>query len=221
MWDPDANKEIGGEKAMQWKNLASLCLMVLGLSMTRWAMPLKQDNPANHDPDSQTNSLSLTLSTDKQTYVIDEPIQFTLALRNTGSNGLWVGKVIDFADIPGAFVMSVTDGQGRPMRGDFTYFAGSLGDFSHEDLFQWIRETRLVLGPGSFLGRTAKLQDFRYDMGTAGKYKLQVSYTDIGYKEIHEEGASNKKIQEAKKAALFPLWSGTVKSPEVWIEVVR
>ncbi len=202
---------------MQRRNLASVALLALGLTVTGSTIATREDNVAKGDPES--GSLSLTLSTNKQTYRPDEAIQFTLMLRNAGSNGIWVGNTIGFADVPGAFVMKVTDAQGKALRGDMAYVAGVLGDFRHEDLFDWIRRKRLVLCPGCFLGMTAKLQDYRYDLSHSGKYILQVSYSDIGYKEIQEEGASINKIKKAKQQAVFPLWSGSIKSAEVWIEV--
>jgi len=184
-------------------------------------VPLGHETVAQNDGNPDTDSLSLTLSTDKQTYNLSEPIQFTVALSNASSNGIWVGNTLVFADVPGSFVMTVTDAQGKPIHGDMVFVAGVGPDFRHADLYTWIRQTRLVLCPGCFLGMTAKLQDYKYDLTAPGKYRLQISYSDIGYKEIQEEGASANKVKKAKQQAIFPLWSGSIKSSEVWIEVVR
>ncbi len=157
---------------MQWKNLASLAVALLAWTITASSVPARQETVAPRNGNPEANSLALTLATDKQIYRISEPIYFTLNLRNESSNGLWVGNSIVFADLPGTFVMTVTDAQGKPVHGDRVYFAGSLGDFKREDLFDWIRKTRLVLCPGCFLGMAAKLQDYKYDLTVPGKYRL-------------------------------------------------
>ena len=205
---------------MRWRNETLLALaMVLSIMATSF-VPALHVTAAQENGNPESHSLSLTLSTNKQTYYSGEPIQFTATLLNASSNGIWVGNTIVFADIPGSFVMTVIDAQGNPMHGDMAHFAGAGPDFRHVDLFTWIRQTRLVLGPGNFLGMTAKLQDYKYDLTKPGKYKLQVSYSDIGYKELQEEGATANKIKKAKQQAIFSLWSGSIRSSEAWIEVV-
>jgi hypothetical protein len=204
---------------MQMRVLASITVVVSMLSMVSWNANRSPKKAISTDQDVQTNSLSLSLSTDKQTYKPGEPIYFTLTLRNISSGGLWVGKLIAFADIPGAFVMTVTDEQGKPVHGSMTFFAGSLGDFKHADLFDSIQKTRLLLCAKCFLGMTATLQEYQYSLGAPGKYRLQVSYSDIGYKEMQEMGATSQNIKKAKERAQFPLWFGSITSQEVWIAI--
>jgi hypothetical protein len=204
---------------MQMKVRASITLVVSMLSMVLWNPNRSPKKTISTDQDAQTNSLSLSLSTDKQTYKPGEPIYFTLTLRNISSGGLWVGKLIAFADIPGAFVMTVTDEQDKPVHGSMTFFAGSLGDFKHADLFDSIQKTRLLLCAKCFLGMTATLQEYQYSLGAPGKYRLQVSYSDIGYKEMQEMGATSQNIKKAKERAQFPLWFGSITSQEVWIAI--
>ncbi len=206
---------------MRWRNLPLLALAIAPWLMTTSSAPLRRETIAQEDGNHDASSLSLTLSTDKQIYKLGEPIQFTVTLRNATSNGIWIGNTIGFADVPGAFVMTVTDAQATTIRGEMVYVAGAGPDFRHVDLFTWIRQTRLVLCPGCFLGMAAKLQDYRYDVTTPGKFKLQIYYSDIGYKEMQERGASANKVEKAKQQAIFPLWSGSISSQEVWIEVVR
>ncbi len=205
---------------MRRKSLVLLALVIAALTLARPATSLKHTTVPQDNENREAHPLSLTLSTDKQTYEPHEPIHFTLTLRNVSSNGLWVGSYIGFADVPGAFAMTVTDERGNQLHGEMVYFAGSLGDFKREDLSDWVRKTRLVLCPGCFLGMTATLQDYRYDLSKSGKYRLQASYSDIGYKEIQEEGATRKQIEKARKQSMFPLWSGSIKSPELWVEIM-
>ena len=204
---------------MQIGTLASTTLVVSILSMVSWNPYRSAKKTIAADQNAQTNSLSLNLTTDKQTYRPGEPIYFTLTLRNISSGGLWVGKLIAFADVPGAFVMTVTDEQGRPLHGSMAFFAGSLGDFKHADLFDSIQKSRLVLCAKCFLGMTSTLQEYQYSLGAPGKYKLQVSYSDIGYKEMQEMGATSQNIKKAKERAQFPLWFSSITSPEVWIAI--
>jgi hypothetical protein len=204
---------------MQIRNQASLLLVVSMLSMVsgRVHWPLKQTISA--DQNAQANSLSVLVSTDKPIYKPGEPIHFTLTLRNISSGGLWVGKLLAFADVPGAFVMTVVDERGQPIHGNIAFFAGSLGDFKRTDLFDSIQKTRLLLCSGCFLGMTATLQEYQYSLAAPGKYRLQVGYSDIGYNEMQEMGASHQNIKRAKERAKFPLWSGSIKSPEIWITI--
>lgn len=205
---------------MHYRNLLLLVLAMAPCLLTTSSAPLRRETAARDKENTRADSLTLTLSTDKESYKVTEPIQFTATLRNVSSNGIWVGNTIVFADVPGSFVMTVTDAQGNPMHGDMAYFAGAGTDFIHTDLFTWIKQTRLLLCPGCFLGMAAKLQDYKYNLANPGKYRLQISYSDVGYKEIREQGASPNKIKKTKQQAIFPLWSGSIRSPEVWIEVV-
>jgi len=168
-----------------------------------------------------TEGLTLTLSTDKQVYLLGEQIKVTVTLRNVSSSGLWVGNAIMFADVPGAFALSVLDEQGKRIPVSTAYFAGASPDFRHQDVFDWIRKTRLVLCSGCFLGMSTSLQEYASTLNVPGKYKLQVVYSDIGYKEFQEEGANAANLKSARQRAVFPLWSGSVKSNEVWVQVAQ
>lgn len=160
--------------------------------------------------------LILELKTDKGMYKVGEPVLFTIILRNAGKEALWVSKFVGLASIPGAAQLEVTDEQGNKLGGQTPVLDVPLDAYDLEDAFQWIKETRLVLGPGHFLGFTESLQANGFVIRRAGRYCLQARYSDV---DLGDLGITLERVEKAKKEAKIPLWSGNLISPRVCVAV--
>ena len=116
----------------------------------------------------------------------------------------------------GSFQLEIVNDQGKafPVSSLFADLPSPLPD-NPKDLFRWVRETTLLLGPGRFIGFTEKLRLADGNTMPPGTYSLRACYRDLSLDELVED---QKLARETPKLAVFPVWYGRVESS--WVGIV-
>ena len=164
-------------------------------------------------------SVRVELATDKKVYKVGEPILINITFRNVGREAFWVSKFIGFARMAGAFDLEVVDDAGHRVPGGIAVPDGLMtyASYKEKELISWIKETRLILAPGDFLGFEQSLQSNGFEMARPGRYELRAIYSDL---DLVDLGVSRERADRVKKQIKFPLWFGKAKSPHLWIQIV-
>jgi hypothetical protein len=177
-----------------------------------------QDRETNIERGDRGPGLTLRLSASRQSYASNDPIQLTAVLLNETQEPIWVDKPLGFVKSPGGFTLKIWDQDGRSIEGP-QFFVDAISPFTQKmELYDWIRQTKLSLFPGDFLGSTATIQSLGFRLPGRGRYRLQVSYACVGLDDL---GIDRGRVEKVKKQARFQVWSGELHSPDIWIEVAE
>lgn len=200
-------------RALPWLASSFVLFILAVLSM----VGLNSTQARNdHERKSCEVALMLQLSTDKLIYGKSEPVQVTAILRNPTKSPVWISNEIGFATSAGAFILAAWDEKGQEIKGVPVYYDMAPPDFAHINLVEWVRTTRLLLMPGSFIGSTTTLHGVGFELPALGKYKLQSRYVD---NDLRDLGVSEERLKQLHHKIPDPLWCGELHSNDIWIQV--
>jgi len=161
------------------------------------------------------HDLIIELATDKTSYQVGDEILVTLTLTNVGSDSFMITSKPDLikSTTGGQILIEMFNEKGEKLTGVESY--GEFWGLHDEDLYSWIDRKRRLFQPGDFLGFSRSLDRLGFNIERPGLYRLRAAYWETDYKDWVDE----KTLAETKRQLIFRLWSGTIQSKDLWIEV--
>lgn len=170
----------------------------------------------------QSGKLTINISTDKEEYVLGDPILVTVVVKNAGCTPIWVSNEFSRA-ITG--MTAHMDVKLKKVGGEeivrlelFAEVPPPAADY----LYEWFIKSHLILNLNMFLGSTDTLAGHGYKITEAGQYELSVKLSDSDYTDpswwrtVTED---QEFLAEVRKKLMVPIWSGDIKSKPVGFEV--
>lgn len=166
----------------------------------------------------QSGKLTINISTDKEEYILGEPILVTVVVKNAGCTPIWVSNEFSTAISGMTEYMDVKLKKvGGEEIGKRTLFA-EVPPPAVDYLYEWFITDRLVLQLNMFLGSTQTLAAHGYKITEAGQYEISVKFSDFDPTDpsLWESVSENQEyLSEVRKKLIFPIWSGEMKSKPV------